>query len=225
LKIELTEKQKDVLKILENFPDGIWFNELARICNKKNIVSHDTLVDYLGYYVEIGLVEKEPNNPRKGQKIFYKLTESHKKFDMNLKKMDELINNTLIWISVLDYFLDKKLLENNSLIDDFFKGLFQQYTVIFLDAINFSQDFPEEFRELFYQNAFNKIIELMHILSLVLKKYPLKYLPSFSLDQPKIFKLLETNHEDYVKWLVESKNDSYSNIKKIVEKQTSQYSS
>lgn len=69
--LEQKQRQK-IFETLDNYPDGIGFNELLREVD--DIISRNTLKDRLEKYEKEGVVET-PDDWRRGQKKKYKLTE------------------------------------------------------------------------------------------------------------------------------------------------------
>lgn len=192
------------------------FNELAQKLQAST--SRETLNNNLKGLVEEGLVIKKPENPRKGQKVFYKLSESYAKLNKHLENLCEQRDLILMQISEMHYALDKGL-GDSKLLDDFYKALIVQLSLVYFMANSLSVPFPKSFQELFFEKA-SKIVEEMTIRFHSLME---RYAPNKpTLIEIDVFSFSNIfSEEDWLNWLGESKLDDYKRIRKTIEKHRS----
>jgi DNA-binding HxlR family transcriptional regulator len=219
----MIDRKKEIIKILENYPEGLHFSRLFRMC--KAFTSRATLIKLLRELEEDSNVFRTPRNPRKGEKVYYQLTESFTKFQEKLKSLDEQRDVILNYIYMLHYCLEKGYVKNNSLVVDFIKSLFDQFLVLFIKANNLGRSFPEKYRSRFYEQAFEIFTNanLRHFS--ILEDYPELSYVGFELRSPKIFLNSNKFYDDYLNWLKKSDDNDYRRIGLFNEKQIREFDS
>lgn len=100
--MEETFRERRVKNVLAKYPQGIHFNALYR--KVKDAMALQTLANILKDFEESGLVTREPKNPRKGQKVFYKSTTVLQKLDKDVERMWDTYRMFLVKLIMIDYF-------------------------------------------------------------------------------------------------------------------------
>jgi len=224
----MVDVKKEVINILENYPDGLHFSELFRRC--KTITTRSTLSKKLKELEKDSVVSRTPQEPRRGQRVYYRLTESFRKFNEQLKVLDregDLIINEIYW---LHYILEKfrAAREQIELLVDFDNSLLNQYVVLFSMAESLGRPFPEKFQKIFYNHVF-EIFKNMHLryISIVREFMLENYLETgakpFHLRTSEVLDDLKNiarsrNYDCYLDWLKNSDDEDYRRIGLFVEK-------
>ncbi|MFD1641785.1 winged helix-turn-helix domain-containing protein [Halohasta litorea] len=166
------KQQEQILETLDDYPDGIGFNELLREVN--DIISRNTLKSRLEKYEEESIVET-PDDWRRGQKKKYRLTEKgrvpnnlEKQFEDGCKYIWE------IWGRILDMYGE----------DTFSRGKVIQYvlnervryglvTSVSADATNqdYSPDIEIDSQQLPNPNKDDSIAEFYNTIAAELYKF------------------------------------------------------
>jgi len=230
----LVDRKKEIRKILEDYPDGIHFNALVKKC--ASFASRATLKKLLSELVGDSEISHTPEEPRRGQKVYYRLTESSMKFNEQLKVLDREGDLTLNEIYWLHYILEKSPhVVEGSLLVEFDGWLYDQYGNFFSMAEILVRPFPEKFQKRFYNHAF-EIFKNMHLRYIIIVKdflfkdvrdlisndYPEMGAPRrFDLrTSPYLdhFKNIKDNRDCYLDWLKNSDDNDYRRIGLFVEK-------
>jgi len=99
-------RERKVKSILTQYPKGIHFNSLYR--EVKDRMALQTLVKILRDFEERGLVTRDPEKPRKGQKVLYKSTSALQKFEEDKKRIEDFYNIFHIKLIMSDYFAEHR---------------------------------------------------------------------------------------------------------------------
>ena len=116
-------RRKAILDTLIQNPEGLGFRQLAK--KLKNEMAPDTLRKQLNYLCQIRLISKKPDNPRKGQKIIFKLKESYTFYKDLIKSIEK---ETSKLIQFLDTIKNEKNIDIN-IIDGFSESMFRYYSI------------------------------------------------------------------------------------------------
>jgi len=81
----MDSRSQAIIDELKNNPQGLSFNQL---CNRlKNIMARQTLHARLAELVELKLVQKVPEQPRKGQRVLYTYTKALEEIECRLNAL------------------------------------------------------------------------------------------------------------------------------------------
>lgn len=192
-----------ILELLENYPEGLWFNEITR--KMKGIPTGPTISKILSKYLEEGMVVKEPKIPRKGQKAFYRLSESRIKLNEAIDELNysrKLIKDTL---NLFHFNLDKGRIKlNQSLADDFYRYFYDQIAAMLFKVEYLSRPFPKKFQEQLFERGFSILRDVsLHLFSILRRYLNNGLIVSFHLHEPRQFYAMIEDKEEYEKWLAE----------------------
>jgi len=125
--VRVNAKNK-VLAILERFPEGIGLNELHQ--QTEDICARDTLRKMLNEFQEDKLIEQEPKEPRRGQKILYKCSQSVSKYREKQKTIQERYTYLYNEFVVNCYFADRGRIFGLKFNPELFHSLYSTQSLV-----------------------------------------------------------------------------------------------
>lgn len=155
----LDDREQAILSELEKQPQGLGFNELYE--RVKDEMAQKTLQNRLSNLQDQGLIEKEPENPRRGEKVSYKPTEGG--YELNqIRQHLEGISQVEVekFISIIEDWESGEISEDDLLLE-----INNQYMAlpsrVFLIAYCLSFDYADRTRRHILMEAFD-ICESAH---------------------------------------------------------------